>query len=122
VSFYVLEDDDTTQDFRGFSVSHEKQIMNDLLKYNKGLTCEEAKLSDEDTVEKYMNANNNAPDVIQLTDSEIFGTILHNDRDSNAAAAADDDDKLLNKEEKISVDKHISLTEKLIHRQEKKVL
>jgi hypothetical protein len=34
VSFYMFFDDegDTTQDFRSFPVSHEKQIVNDLLK------------------------------------------------------------------------------------------
>jgi hypothetical protein len=40
---FLDNEDDTTPHFRGFSISYEKQIVNDLLKYTKELTCEEAK-------------------------------------------------------------------------------
>jgi hypothetical protein len=40
---HILDDDDTIPHFRGFSISHKKQIVYDLLKYAKELTCEEAK-------------------------------------------------------------------------------
>jgi hypothetical protein len=41
---HFLDDkDDTTPHVIDFSISHEKQIVNYLLKYAKELTCEEAK-------------------------------------------------------------------------------
>jgi hypothetical protein len=36
---FLDNEDDTTLNFRGFSISHEKQIVNHLLKYAKELTC-----------------------------------------------------------------------------------
>jgi hypothetical protein len=54
------------------------QTVNELLKYAKELTCE-AKLLDEEAV-KCLNVDNDAPVVLQLTDSEIVDIVPHPDR------------------------------------------
>jgi hypothetical protein len=90
-------------------------MVNDMLKYIKELTCEEAKLLDEGAVEECLNLDNNAPVVLQPTDSKIVDIVIHPDRGSTTD---EDDDN--NEEEKISIDKCISLTEELIHGLEQK--
>jgi hypothetical protein len=109
---FLDDEDDTTPDCRGFSISHEKQIVMDLLKYTKELICEEVKLLDEEAVEECLNVGNDAAVALQLSGSVIVDNIMHCDRGSNTD---DDDNKVENEEEKISVDKCISLTEELIH-------
>jgi hypothetical protein len=85
VGLYAFLDDgdDTTPDFRGFSISHLKQTVNDLLKYAKELACEEAKLLDDEAVWEGLNVDNDAPVALQLTDSEIIDILMQPDRGSN---------------------------------------
>jgi hypothetical protein len=76
-------------------------------------------LLDEEAVDECLNIDD-APVVLQLTDSETVDIVMHPDTGSNtadaaAAAAADDDNEVLNEQENISIDKCISLTEELIH-------
>jgi hypothetical protein len=48
---FLDNEDDATPHFRGFSISHEKQIVKDLLKYAKEVTCEEAKFQNSENLE-----------------------------------------------------------------------
>jgi hypothetical protein len=101
-----LDDTKHKPDFTGFRVSTVAKLMN----CAKRLSCPEAQLLDTEAVEECLNIDNDAPVALQLKDSEICNIVIN----ENSNDDSDKDQQNVTVEGKISIDRMISLTEKLI--------
>ncbi|KAG7163044.1 putative Jerky protein-like 67 [Homarus americanus] len=118
--FTSHSNEDTENDFAGFRVSKEKQLIHELLTYVKDVTNPDAKeLSskiNEDVLTEWLDVDDNVPTVHHYTDSEIVDMVKSPER--NACTGSDEDESSEENEEdvskRISIDRLIALTTELL--------
>ncbi|XP_018079558.1 jerky protein homolog [Xenopus laevis] len=102
-STFVWDNPGEEYDFLGFTELRESQLVLELMNYARSLSCPEAQLIDEETMEESFNADTDAPVALQLPDGEI---------NENSDDESDSDEPEV--KEKMSIDRMISLAEELI--------
>lgn len=114
-SLTSLDDMQSNGEFRGFSVSAEKTLIQDLLNYAKSMTYTGKESLDEEAIEDCFNVDNDVPITHSLTDQEICDMVLNpeNNGDDDDDDTSDDDVDQPNATN-IPIDKCISLTDELI--------
>ncbi|KAG7165671.1 putative Jerky protein-like 75 [Homarus americanus] len=92
--FTSHSNEDTENDFAGFRVSKEKQLIHELLAYVKDVTNPDAKeLSsriNEGVLTEWLDVDDNVPTVHHYTDSEIVDMVKSPER--NACTGSDEDE------------------------------
>lgn len=114
-SLIFLENDDTADknnDFRGFSVSAEKLMIDELLEYAKEATNGKMQLLDEEAITDCLNIDKDGPIVNELTNREICDMVLHPEMAENASD--DEEEEIEENIDEIPIDKCIDLTKELI--------
>ena len=107
-----LDGEDENKEFFGFYRSHE----NKTITIAKNVSNEIA--IDEEIIKTSLNADKNAPPVLQLTDKEIAKEVL--DKKGSDSSSEDKDVEETESAETISKDRCIELTKELIHGMEQK--
>lgn len=112
----LLDGEDSNKSFNGFRISQEKEILDELMRFARGLPSDVAKTMDEDTFRECLSIDENAPVVHQLTDGEIAQMVLNpNGEESDSSQS---EEEVI--EEKISIDRCLKLTEELLRGMEQK--
>jgi hypothetical protein len=86
------ECDEPPQDFLGFIVSDKKRLVTEIMEFAKGLTNNAfTKGLEVEDIENWMETDNEAPVVNQLTDGEIVEMVLEPDRENYEERENDED-------------------------------
>lgn len=106
---------ETEADFAGFTVSEDTKTVNAIMEYAREFTSNVAKNLTTENIQEWMEIDDDAPTVHELSTEEIVQMVTQPDasREESEDENGDDDDSI-NPTEKISLDRTIELTELLI--------
>lgn len=77
-------DDNDPDEFEGFRISHETQMVSNLLHFAKGMSFDVAQYLDENDIQEVFDIDSNAPVVNTHTNDEIVEMVLNPDKDKDS--------------------------------------
>lgn len=117
----VFHENDCSEkpEFRGFKISQEKKMVNDLLEYAKNVVSPVVYELTAEDIEEWIDVDNDAPVVNHLTDQEIFDMAMNKEVPGDSG---EEDEEAVDDpaEENLSIDDCIALTGRLISSLEKR--
>lgn len=90
---FTEENENEPADFRGFSISQEKKMADDLMKYAKTITCPEIAELQENNIEEWFSVDCDVPVVHHYTDEEIVEMVTNKNREDEEESEDSDVDE-----------------------------